>query len=70
MIVATLKIISMKMKDIKHELIKLLAVNERSGMKNTKSILKRYGWRGMDEEDTAQQINHKINSLVKHYGKC
>jgi hypothetical protein len=43
MIVATLKIISMKMKDIKHELIKLLAVNERSGMKNTKSILKRYG---------------------------
>ena len=46
MIVATLKIISMKMKDIKHELIKLLVVNERAGMKNTKSILKRYGWRG------------------------
>ena len=31
------------MKDIKHELIKLLVVNERAGMKNTKSILKRYG---------------------------
>ena len=46
MIVATLKIISMKMKDSKHELIKLLVVNERSGMKNTKSILKRYGWKG------------------------
>lgn len=23
----------------------------------------------MDEEDTAQQINLKINSLVKHHGK-